>query len=173
MGRRRWATSSESPSSCAGPSTQLRTGKGGPVLLEVPTNIWTADFQGKLDLRAGQREPHSARPARRQGGRQGPARREKAGHPRRPRGIMYAEATEELQQLAEPIAGSGHDHDVGQERFPGESSVGPRRRVWCGPQTRVPLPEESRCSIWHRLQLYPHQLRADDLARQGHGPLDQ
>ena len=28
---------------------QLRTGKGGPVLLEVPTNVWTADFDGKLD----------------------------------------------------------------------------------------------------------------------------
>ena len=79
---------------------QLRTGKFGPVLLEVPGNIWTAEFEGDLDYT----------PVR--GNKTAPAPAEvkevsqvllKARNPviYAGQGCLYAEAWDELQEAAE------------------------------------------------------------------------
>ena len=112
---------------------QLRTGKGGPVLLEVPTNIWTADFEGKLDYVpvCGNRtapDPHDVKGAARVLlGAKRPVIH--AGQ-----GIMYAEATEELQRLAELLQAPVMTTMSGKSAFPenhplalgGASGAGPK-----------------------------------------------
>ena len=112
---------------------QLRTGKGGPVLLEVPTNIWTADFEGKLDCVpvCGNRtapDPHDVKGAARVLlGAKRPVIH--AGQ-----GIMYAEATEELQRLAELLQAPVMTTMSGKSAFPenhplalgGASGAGPK-----------------------------------------------
>ena len=78
----------------------LRTGKPGPVLMEVPRDVWTADLDGELDY------------APVKGNRTGPDPQDvrevaqlllKAQQPviHAGQGVMYAEATEELKRLAE------------------------------------------------------------------------
>ena len=112
---------------------QLRTGKGGPVLLEVPTNIFAADFEGTLDYVSviGNRtapDPHDVKEAARVLlGAKRPVIH--AGQ-----GIMYAEATEELQQLAELLQAPVMTTMQGKSAFPenhplalgGASGAGPK-----------------------------------------------
>lgn len=96
---------------------QLRTGKGGPVLLEVPTNVWTADFEGEFDYVSvsGNRtapDPHDVKEAARVllGAKRLVIH---AGQ-----GIMYAEATEELQRLAELLHAPVMTTMQGKSAFP-------------------------------------------------------
>ncbi|MCH8187013.1 MAG: thiamine pyrophosphate-requiring protein [Chloroflexi bacterium] len=112
---------------------QLRTGKGGPVLLEVPTNIFAADFEGTLDYVSvsGNRtapDPHDVKEAARVLlGAKRPVIH--AGQ-----GIMYAEATEELLELAELLQAPVMTTMQGKSAFPenhplalgGASGAGPK-----------------------------------------------
>ena len=92
----------------------LRTGKGGPVLLEVPKDVWPAEFTGEIDY-----EPVS-------GNRYGPDPDEAkaiakvllaAENPviHAGQGCMYAEAWDELQVLAELLQAGGDIHDVADD----------------------------------------------------------
>jgi len=79
---------------------QLRTGKPSPVLLEVPRDIWTAELEGDLDYTPvkGNKAAPDPQDVREVAQVLLKARNLviHAGQ-----GVMYAEATDELEQLAE------------------------------------------------------------------------
>ena len=96
---------------------QLRTGKGGPVLLEVAQNVWNADFDGDLDYT----------PVR--GNKTGPdpddvtdaaAVLHKAGNLliQAGQGCLYAEASEELVEFAELLQAPVMTTMPGKSAFP-------------------------------------------------------
>ena len=96
---------------------QLRTGKGGPVLLEVTREVWTEELEGELDYTATK------------GSRTSPDAQDvkevadviinasnlviHAGQ-----GVMYAEATDELEQLAELLQAPVMTTMSGKSGFP-------------------------------------------------------
>lgn len=96
---------------------QLRTGKGGPVLIEVPSDMWTAEFPGELDY-----EPVN-------GNRFGPDPDEVrkisevllgAENPviYAGQGCLYAEAWNELQEIAELLQAPVMTTLPGKSAFP-------------------------------------------------------
>ena len=108
--------------------TQLRNGQPGPVLLELPGDVGGAEIdEAAFALHAAARA--TARPATR---RTWPRRRGCCSAPSRPvlhagHGVLWAEAWDELRELAELIQTPVHDHDGRQERLPRGSSAGARR----------------------------------------------
>ena len=95
----------------------LRAGKAGPVLLEVPRNIWTEDFTGELDY-----TPVN-------GNRSGPDPQDvvevaqlllKAANPviHAGQGTLYAETWNELQELAELLQAPVMTTMPGKSAFP-------------------------------------------------------
>ena len=96
---------------------QLRTGKPGPVLLEVPRNIFTAEFEGNLDYTVVR------------GNRTAPDASEvkeiaqvllKADNPviHAGQGCLYAEAWDELQEIAELLQAPVMTTLPGKSAFP-------------------------------------------------------
>ena len=115
---------------------QLHTGKPGPVLLEVPRNIWTAEFQGDLDytpVRGNKTAPD-------------PAEVKKVANAllksRTPmihagQGCLYSEAWDELQEIAELLQSPVMTTLPGKSAFPedhplalGASTVSAPKPVW-------------------------------------------
>ena len=96
---------------------QLRTGKAGPVLLEVPRDVWTAELGENLDYTPvkGNRtapDPQDVRDAA-----------QVLLKAKRPvihagQGVMYAEATDELEQLAELLQAPVMTTMPGKSAFP-------------------------------------------------------
>ena len=95
----------------------LRSGKAGPVLLEVPRNIWTEEFTGELDY-----TPVN-------GNRSGPDPQDvvavaqvllKAANPviHAGQGTLYAETWNELQELAELLQAPVMTTMPGKSAFP-------------------------------------------------------
>ena len=95
----------------------LRTGRAGPVLLEVPKDIWTAEFGDDLDYDpvAGNRTAPDPRDIR-----DIAAALLKAEAPviHAGQGVMYAEATAELVELAEMLQVPVVTTMVGKSGFP-------------------------------------------------------
>ena len=96
---------------------QLRTGGGSPVLLEVIRDVWTAEFEGDLDY------------APVNGNKSGPDPQDvkeaaqvllkaKALVVHAGQGVMYAEATDELVQLAELLQAPVMTTMPGKSAFP-------------------------------------------------------
>ena len=96
---------------------QLRTGATGPVLLEVARNVWTEELEGDLDY-----TPVA-------GNRSGPDRQDviaaaqvllQAKSPviHAGQGVMYAEATDELAELAELLQAPVMTTMTGKSAFP-------------------------------------------------------
>ena len=78
----------------------MRTGKAGPVLVEMPDEVLEAEFKGELDLHAGAGAAHRARSGRDQ------ESREMLLAAKNPilwagQGVHYAEAGDQLAALAE------------------------------------------------------------------------
>ncbi len=96
---------------------QLRTGKGGPVLLEVPRNILSSELQGAVDYVPPKGSRSAPDPAE---------AREVAGALLKAKslvihagqGVMYAEAWDELQELAELLQAPVMTTMPGKSGFP-------------------------------------------------------
>ena len=96
---------------------QLRTGKGGPVLLETPRDIWTEELPGKLDYKPvfGNKTvppPDGIREVA-----------EVLLEAKRPviyagQGCLYAEAWDELQEIAELLQAPVTTTMPGKSAFP-------------------------------------------------------
>jgi len=96
---------------------QLRTGKGGPVLLEIPLDLWTAEYGDELEYTPVVGNKTSADPA------DIGAIAEALLNANDPmihagQGIMYAEATDELVELAELLQLPVLTTMVGKSGFP-------------------------------------------------------
>ena len=115
---------------------QLRTGKGGPVLLEVPRDIWTDELRGKLDYKPvfGNKTvppPDGIREVA-----------EVLLEAKRPviyagQGCLYAEAWDELQEIAELLQAPVTTTMPGKSAFPedhplalGASAVSHTKGTW-------------------------------------------
>ncbi len=96
---------------------QMRTGKGGPVLLEIPRNMWDAEIDGDIDYT----------PVK--GNRVGPDPQEvsevadvlvkaKSLVIHAGQGVLYAEASDELEQLSELLQAPVMTTMPGKSAFP-------------------------------------------------------
>ena len=95
----------------------LRTGKGGPVLVEIPAGIWEQDFDGDIDytpVEALAAAPDPAAVAR------AADMLLEAEHPLlwAGQGVLYAEASEELVELAELLPAPVMTTNPGKSAFP-------------------------------------------------------
>ena len=96
---------------------QLRTGKSGPVLLEVPREVWTAEFEGDLDYTPvnGNRvapDPQDVKEVAQV------LLKAKDLVIHAGQGVMYAEAWDELEQLAELLQAPVMTTLPGKSAFP-------------------------------------------------------
>ena len=95
----------------------MRTGKGGPVLLEVPAEVWEAEYEGRIDyqpvtpFRAAPDPAAVAEAARMLCAAQRPILW--AGQ-----GVLYAGASEELVALAELLPAPVLTTNPGKSAFP-------------------------------------------------------
>ena len=98
--------------------TKLRSGKPGPVLLEIPSDLVSDQISEEdFDYVPPMKMRVAADPAAiTRGVRALLAARRPVIHAGQ--GVLYAEATDELMELAEFLQISGDDHARGQERFP-------------------------------------------------------
>ena len=108
----------------------MRTGKGGPVLVEVPAEVWEEELAAPLDYRARGAAARRPRPG---GARQRAA--EMLAGAKDPvlwagQGVLYAGASEELVRLAElvpaPVVATN----------PGKSAMPETHPLACGSSTR-------------------------------------
>ena len=115
---------------------QLRTGKGGPVLLEVPKEIWAAELADGLDYTPVKGNKTSPDPAE---VRQVADVLLKAESPviHAGQGCLYAEAWDELQEIAELLQAPVMTTMPGKSAFPedhplslGASAVSTPKHLW-------------------------------------------
>ena len=95
----------------------LRTGKPGPVLLEVPRNIWTAEYDGEIDYSPVKGNMTAPDP---QDVKEAAQVLLKAKSPviHAGQGTMYAEAWDELKELAELLQAPVMTTLPGKSAFP-------------------------------------------------------
>jgi acetolactate synthase-1/2/3 large subunit len=115
---------------------QLRTGKGGPVLMEVPRNVWTDELEGELDYSPVKGNKTAPDPAE---VKQVARVLLQAENPiiHAGQGCLYAEAWDELQQIAELLQAPVMTTMPGKSAFPedhplalGASAVSTTRQAW-------------------------------------------
>ena len=96
---------------------QLRTGKGGPVLLEIARGVWTDEYAGELDYTPVKGNRAAADP---QDVKEVAQVLLKAENPviHAGQGVMYAEACEELEALAELLQAPVMTTMPGKSSFP-------------------------------------------------------
>ena len=115
---------------------QLRTGKGGPVLLEVPRNVWSDELPGELDYSPVKGNKTAPDPVEVKQVAQVLLQAQTpvihAGQ-----GCLYAEAWDELQQIAELLQAPVMTTMPGKSAFPedhplalGASAVSTTKQVW-------------------------------------------
>ena len=81
----------------------MRSGKGGPVLIEIPDEVFEAEYRGRARLHAGAGAARGAGSRRGQGGRARCCSRRRARCCGPGRACIYAEASDRLAALAELI----------------------------------------------------------------------
>ena len=136
----------------------LRSGKPGPVLLEVARDVWDQEIAGELDYAPVKASRSAAVPRR--DSRSGPG----ASDAQNPvihagQGVLYSEASDELGAAGGVAPGAGDDHDARQERVPREPPAFPRRLRGFDHQAHRALPEPRRRGARHGVQLHPDRLR--------------
>ena len=95
----------------------LRTGKGGPVLVELPTNVGAAEYPGELDYEPVKANRFGPDPADvREVATALLAAKNLVIHAGQ--GVLYAEATNELEQLAELLQAPVMTTMPGKSGFP-------------------------------------------------------
>ena len=107
----------------------MRSGKGGPVLIEVPAEVWEAEYRGKLDyvpvpVQRAAPDPDAVRRAAQM------LLAAKSPLLLAGQGVLYAQASEQLAQLAElipaPVATTN----------PGKSAIAESHPLALGASTR-------------------------------------
>ena len=150
----------------------MRSGKGGPVLVEIPDEVWEAEYKGELDYMPVPVPRIAPDPdAIRQAVRMLLAAKNPvlwAGQ-----GVLYAEASERLVALAELDPGAGGHHQSGQERDPGEPSAGARRLDPLAAEDVHRVHGARRPGAGGRLEPHADAVRAERAARQDHHPCHQ
>ena len=150
---------------------QLRTGKGGPVLLETPRNIWDADLD---DVDYTPPTGNKVAPAAADVGpsRRCPASGQKPDHPRGA-GMSLRRSLGRVAGSRRASSGPGHDDHAWQERLPRGPPAGPGRSLWGNDRRGVALPREGGPRLLHRVQPHAVELRRGHPAGQDVGPLQR
>ena len=152
----------------------MRMGRPGPVMVEIPADIVNEEVPEALidayrpvkvtSAGANARDVETAARVLRE------ARRPviHAGQ-----GVLYAEASDDLVELAELLAGAGHDDDGSQERIPRGSPAGARHRRPGRDRTDLAVSARGRRGLRHRVQLHAPRHGGQHPGRQDAHPRDQ
>jgi acetolactate synthase-1/2/3 large subunit len=115
---------------------QLRTGKGGPVLMEVPRNVWSDELPGELDYSPVKGNKTAPDPVEVKQVAQ-ILLQAKTPVIHAGQGCLYAEAWDELQQIAELLQAPVMTTMPGKSAFPedhplalGASAVSTTKQAW-------------------------------------------
>ncbi len=140
--------------------TRLRSGRGGPVLVEMPIDVWNEEIASPRlhagpQLRTGP-DPEAVREAA--------AMLVAAERPviYAGQGVHWAEAWDELQRAGRAARDPGLHQPRGQERVPRDAPARARLGRPRHPADGPPLPRRGRSDPRHRLQLHRDQLRRGD-----------
>ncbi len=150
----------------------MRSGKGGPVLVEIPNEVWEAEYKGELDYAPVPAPAHGARSRRGQGSGAHAAGGEKPAAVGRA-GRALCGGWRPAGGARRARARAGGDHQSGQERHPRKPSAGARRLDALAAKNVHRFHGESRSRAGHRLEPHQDAVRAQRAARQDHHPLHQ
>ncbi len=151
---------------------RLRTGRGGPVLVETAVDAMAAELKGELDYV----------PVK--GSRSGPdqeAVREAVDAllaAKQPvvfagQGVLFAEASAELVRFAELLDIPVTTTMPGKSAFPETASVVARRIRDHQTRTHDAVPDGGRCRVRYRHEFYAHDVRHERARHEGADPGDQ
>ena len=157
---------SELPSVFRRAFTRLKTGRGGPVLVEIPREVFEEEVAEPLAYKPATMprigpDPEAVR-----------AVAKRLVEAKRPviyagQGVHYARAWAELKRLAELLAAPVTTSLGGKSAFPENHKLVARLRRQCDPGAGRSLPQECGPDLRHRLQLHQDQLRGRHAGRQG------
>ena len=137
--------------------SNLRNGRGGPAIVEIPTDIWNEEI-GELDYTPVGIYKFGPDPA--------DVRKAAAAilAAKRPviyagTGVQWAEAWPQLRAFAELLGRAGHHQPGRQEFVPGEPSAVARLGRQRGAEAGASLRAECRPDHRHRLFVHRNELR--------------
>ena len=149
---------------------RLRSGRGGPVLVEVPNDVWAEECDPS-DYVCPKADAHRHRPRRRARGRQDAGRGQAAGDLRRP-GRALGRGLGRAEGAGRAAGHSGHDQPRRQERVPRDAPAVARLGRPRHPADGAHLPRQVGPDPRHRLLVHGDQLRRQDAGRREDHPRD-
>src|SRR5258707_5901434 len=116
----------------------MRSGKGGPVLIEIPTEVWEADYRGELDysplpVQRSAPDPDAVKAAVKM------LLAAKSPLLWAGQGVLYAEASDRLAALAELMPAPGVTTNPGKSAIPRNHPPALRASTRPRPQAYTPL----------------------------------
>jgi thiamine pyrophosphate-dependent acetolactate synthase large subunit-like protein len=150
----------------------MRSGKGGPVLIEVPAEVWEAEYAGELDyapvpVQRAAPDPDAVKTAVRM--------LLAAKHPLLLAGQGRALCASERSSRSAGRAhsGAGPHHQSGQKRDSRNASARARGLDPLAAEDGHRVHGQSRSRAGHRLEPHPHAVRARRAGRQDDHPRHQ
>ena len=149
--------------------TKLRNGRGGPVIVEIPTDMWNEEVPEPLNYTPVLRTRYGADPVACQGGRRAAGGGQAPGDLRRP-GRALRQGLAAAEAAGRAARDSGHHQPRRQERVSRRPpAVAGLRRP--GRAARgAAVPGRRRRDLRHRLLLHGNLLRHRDAEGQDHHP---
>ena len=153
-----------SRTSCAAPSSSLQSGRGGPVLVEIPTDLWAEEVDPKRLCAARSASAPAPTSTR---------------SPKRAKLLVARQAARDLRRPGRALGGglgraqgagraarhSRDDQPRGQERLPRDASAVARLRRPRDPADGAHVPRQVGPDLRHRLLVHRDQLRRQDAGR--------
>ena len=150
----------------------MRSGKGGPVLIEVPAEVWEAEYQGELDyapvpVQRAAPDPDAVKKAVRM--------LLAAKNPLlwAGQGVLYAQAERSPRGAGRAHSGACRHHQPGQERDSRKPSARARRLDPLAAEDGHRVHGQGRSRAGRRLEPHPHAVRAQRAGRQDDHPCHQ
>ncbi len=150
----------------------MRSGKPGPVLIELPEEVAEAEFQGHARLQAGAGGAHRARSGRHQEGGRDAARRQEPGAVGRP-GRALRGGRREARGACRDAARARGRHQSRQERHCRQPSAGAWRRDALAVEDVRRLSQKGRRHHGDRVESHGHQFRPVGAEGQNRHSFDQ
>ena len=150
----------------------MRSGKGGPVLIEIPAEVWEAEYRGELDYTPvpAQRsapDPDAVKAAVKM------LLAAKSPLLWAGQGVLYAEASDRLAALAELIPAPVVTTNPGKSAIPESHPLALGASTRSRPKMFTEFMAKADLDIGRRLEPHAHAVRAGRAARQGDHPFHQ
>ena len=151
----------------------MRTGKGGPVLVEIPAEVWEEELQGELDYEPVVPQRAAPDPAALRKAAEMLATAEKPGALGRAGGALRRARATELVELAELVPAPVVATNPGKSAMPETYALACGSSTRSGPKMLFEFLRRADLVLRRRLQPDEDPVRPLDPARQDDRPFDQ